>query len=289
MRAALAVSIDLDGEAGLPDAGRGWERRLTSRSERLYGVTRGLPRLLAVLEAAGARATVFVPGATAERHPGAVEAVAAAGHELALHGHAHRRLDGMTAAEQQADLAAGLRAFDDVVGRPPAGYRAPAWELTADTLALLGEGGFLYDSSLMGDDRPYLCSSAGHTLLELPVHWTLDDAPHFAAGGSAAALLGIWREELAIAAAEQRPLTVTLHPEILGRPHRVAVLERLLADAAELGCPASTLEGVARQLGQEPGIRSADSGEEVAGRDLQRAGDPQDGRELWIPPGPLEA
>jgi peptidoglycan/xylan/chitin deacetylase (PgdA/CDA1 family) len=238
---ALAITIDVDGEAGLPEGGRGWEHRLSSRSERVYGVTRGLPRLLAVLADAGAEATVFFPGVTAERHPGAVEAVAAAGHELALHGYSHRRLDAMSAYEQRADLEAGLRAFDAIAGRAPIGYRAPAWELTPVTLELLVEHGFRYDSSLMGDDRPYTVEAAGGPLLELPVHWSLDDAPHFAAGGAPDALLRVLEAELDTAVAEDRLVTFTLHPEILGRPGRAGLLRALLDAAAARGCAVTAL------------------------------------------------
>jgi peptidoglycan/xylan/chitin deacetylase (PgdA/CDA1 family) len=238
---ALAITIDVDGEAGLPDGGRGWEHRLSSRSERVYGVVRGLPRILGVLADANAPATVFFPGVTAERHPGAVAAVAAAGHELALHGHSHRRLDEMSAYQQRADLEAGLRAFDAIAGRTPAGYRAPAWELTPVTLELLVEHGFHYDSSLMGDDRPYMLEAAGGRLLELPIHWSLDDAPHFAAGGTPDALLAVLLAELDAAVAGDRLLTITFHPEILGRPSRVPVLRSLLDAAGARGCPVTAL------------------------------------------------
>ena len=56
------------------------------------------------------------------------------------------------------------------------GYRSPAWELSEHSLALLRDRNFLYDSSLMGDDRPY---ALGNGLVEIPVHWALDDYPYF--------------------------------------------------------------------------------------------------------------
>lgn len=72
-------------------------------------------------------------------------------------------------------------------------------------------------------------------MLELPVHWSLDDAPHFDRGGDPGVLSAIWHAELACAGAERRHLTYTMHPEILGRPHRSCVLERLVAEAAAAG------------------------------------------------------
>lgn len=225
---SLAITIDVDGEAGLPGGGRGYEQRLSSRSEREYGLRRGLDRLLALL--ADAPATFYVPGVTAQAHPGAVRELVAAGHEVGHHGHTHRRPDLLAAAEQRAELARGLATLAEL-GVVPRGYRAPGWELTPATLAALGELGFAYDSSLMADDRPYRLAGG---LVELPVHWTLDDAPHFAAGGDVDGLWRVWARELELAAAESRPLTLTLHPEITGRPHRAELLRRVLELAGEL-------------------------------------------------------
>ena len=65
---AVCITVDVDGEAGLPDGGRGYEHRLSSRSERSYGLLRGLPRVLGVLGEFGVLATFYVPGS----HGGAV-------------------------------------------------------------------------------------------------------------------------------------------------------------------------------------------------------------------------
>jgi peptidoglycan-N-acetylglucosamine deacetylase len=220
----VSITIDVDGEAGLPDGGRAYARRLTSRSERLYGLRRGLPRMLAALSELDVRATFYVPGVVAQRHPDEVRGLLEAGHELGHHGHTHRRPDLLTAPEQRAELEDGLAALGELSGAPVRGYRAPGWELTPATLRALGELGFTHDSSLMADDRPYVVGG----LVELPVHWTLDDAPHFERTTDPEPLLRCWLAELACAAAEDRHITYTLHPEILGRPHRLDVLRRLL-------------------------------------------------------------
>jgi peptidoglycan/xylan/chitin deacetylase (PgdA/CDA1 family) len=232
----VAVTVDVDGEAGLPDGGRGYGQRLSSRSERAYGLRRGLPRILALLAGEGVEATFFIPGVTAERHPDELRPIAAAGHEVGHHGHAHRRLDGMSDAEQRADLEDGVAAIRALTGAAPLGYRAPCWELTPLTLRLLGERDFAYDSSLMGDDRPYRVRAGPRELVELPVHWSLDDAPHFASTTDPSGLAEAWCGELALAAREDRPVTFTLHPDILGRPHRLDVLRRLVDAARALGC-----------------------------------------------------
>jgi peptidoglycan/xylan/chitin deacetylase (PgdA/CDA1 family) len=225
MSAAVSITVDVDGEAGLPDGGAGWEHRLSSRSERLYGLARGLPRVLSVLAEHEVRATFYVPGATAARHPDEVRAVLAAGHELGHHGHTHRRPDTLEPAEQRDEVVTALAVLGELAGGTPTGYRAPGWELTPATLACLAELGFASDSSLMERDDPYRLDAG---LLELPVHWTLDDAPHFAASTDPGPLLRAWIAEVDDAARYGGHRTITLHPEILGRPHRVDVLRRLL-------------------------------------------------------------
>ena len=232
---AVSITIDVDGESGLPDGGRAYERRLTSRSERAYGLRRGLPRVLEALHDAGARATFYVPGIVARRHPDEIRGVLDAGHELAHHGHTHRRPDTLSAREQRTELGEGMEALAALAGGAVRGYRAPGWELTPITLAALGELGFTHDSSLMGDDRPYRIPAGAAELVELPVHWTLDDAPHFEATTDPAGLLAVWEAELESALAERRHVTFTLHPEVLGRPHRIAVLQRLLERIAAAG------------------------------------------------------
>jgi peptidoglycan/xylan/chitin deacetylase (PgdA/CDA1 family) len=246
--AALFVTVDVDGAAGLPGGGAGFEHRLSRWSERTYGVTRGLERILGVLDEFEAVATFYVPGVTAERHASELAELAKGRHEIAHHGHTHRRPGALDARAQRDEVVDGRRALEAVTGRLPRGYRAPAWDLTACTLGVLGECGFAFDSSLMGDDRPYLVEAGGRTLVELPVHWVLDDAPHFAHTTDAAGLLAAWRAELAAAAREERPTTVTCHPEILGRAYRVDVLRRLLDDAAARSIPCRRHGDVAAAL-----------------------------------------
>lgn len=221
---SLSITVDVDGAAGLPDGGAGYAHRLSRVSERSYGLGAGLARILAVLDEFGARATFYVPGVTAERHPDEITALAR--HEIGHHGHTHRFPHTLSAADQRAEISAGLAALGDV-----AGYRAPGWELTSVTLDAIAAAGLTFDSSLMGDDRPYVLSNG---LVELPVHWALDDAPHFEHTTDPAGLLAVWRAELCAARAEERRTTITCHPEILGRAHRVDVLRRVLDAAAGL-------------------------------------------------------
>jgi peptidoglycan/xylan/chitin deacetylase (PgdA/CDA1 family) len=230
---AVCLTFDVDAESGR--IAPGFEQRLSALSESRFGIHRGLPRIFDLLRRKEARGTFYVPGATAERHPDAVRAIVAAGHEVAHHGHDHLQPHQVDAATQRAEIERGLAALDAIDGIRPAGYRSPAWELTPETLDLLLEHGFAYDSSCMGDDRPYLERHDGREILELPVDWSVDDYPYFgwsvAAGGnltSPSDLVDCWLAEFESALADRRVVTYTMHPEVIGRGFRMRALERLL-------------------------------------------------------------
>jgi peptidoglycan-N-acetylglucosamine deacetylase len=235
---AVCLTFDVDAEAPWLAQSPAYARRLSTLSEGRYGVVRALPRILELLERHGVGGTFYVPGATAERHPDGVRAIVAAGHEVGHHGHDHLRSHQIDADAQRAEVEAGLEALASVAGVVPRGYRSPAWELTPETFALLLEHGFAYDSSCMGDDRPYLEELDGQTILELPVHWSLDDWPYYGwsveAGGnllSPSVWLENWLAEFDSAVTERRLVTYTMHPEVIGRGYRLLALDRLIAEA----------------------------------------------------------
>jgi polysaccharide deacetylase family protein (PEP-CTERM system associated) len=113
--------------------------------------------VLDLLDEVGVRATFFVVGVTAERHPQALEHVIARGHEVACHGYEHRRAFQQTPGEFREDVVRCLEVIDRIGGVTPAGYRAPWFSITRDSLwapNILRELGFRYDSSLY--DTPFV-------------------------------------------------------------------------------------------------------------------------------------
>jgi len=113
-------------------------------------------RLLELLAARGARATFFFLGEVAARYPGLARRVAAAGHEIGSHGHGHRHLSQLLWREFRDDVARSLAVLQDELGAPVRGYRAPYFAIKAGVrwpIALLGELGLQYDSSILAIDR----------------------------------------------------------------------------------------------------------------------------------------
>jgi peptidoglycan/xylan/chitin deacetylase (PgdA/CDA1 family) len=233
--AAVTLTFDVDAEAGWLGEAESYRRRLTTLSEGRFGVVRGMPRILQLLRQHGIPATFFVPGYTAEQHPALVPSILEEEHEIGHHGYLHLRSDKVSPDEQRVEIERGLEALGCAGAPVPRGYRSTSWELTPETFALLIEHDFAYDSSCMGDDRPYFEEHEGNRILELPIHWSLDDWPRFGwsidAGGNVAEpgeLLSSWTSEYEAVRGECRHLILTMHPEVIGRAYRLAALEGLI-------------------------------------------------------------
>lgn len=110
-RVAVSLTFDVDAESGLLGDSPDNAGRLSTLSEGRFGVTRGMPRILALLERHGIAATFFVPGYTAAAHPGLVQAIADGGHEIGHHGHIHLRTDKVSPEEQRDEIERGFAAL----------------------------------------------------------------------------------------------------------------------------------------------------------------------------------
>jgi peptidoglycan/xylan/chitin deacetylase (PgdA/CDA1 family) len=236
-----------------------------------YGARVAVPRLLQMLEREGIPATFFIPGHTVESFRGECEAVLAAGHEIAHHSYAHQDPSGQSEHDERADFERALAALD-ALGVRPLGFRSPSADTSAVTLPILEEHGFLYDSSLMADDfRPYrprigdevtatspLVRGREARLWELPMSFELDDWPHFQftfspyrAGLSAPSkVLEIWQGEFDYMDREVDGgvLNVCMHPQVIGRGHRMLMLEAFIAHCRAAGARFATCASVAQAL-----------------------------------------
>ncbi|WP_222710607.1 polysaccharide deacetylase family protein [Quadrisphaera setariae] len=247
-RAAASFTFDLDAESGLLWESSAVAARASVITHQSYGPLVGLPRLLDLLERHRVRSTFFVPGWTAERYPGAVRDVVAAGHEVGHHGYLHEQPSALTAEQEATALDRGLEALEAVAGVRPVGYRAPMWDASWRTASLLAERGFLYDSSLMDADTPYeLAVPAGDgdddgqptssSIVEVPIHWALDDweryayLPDLVGSGlieAPAVARAVWEAELDGLRDAGGCWVLTCHPFLSGRPGRAMELGRLI-------------------------------------------------------------
>ena len=239
---------------------------LLSRGE--FGLV-GAQRLLDLLRAEAAPSTWFIPGHTIQSYPASVAAVRDAGCEIGHHGWTHRVPSTLGREGEEEELVRGIEAIVGLTGRRPGGYRSPAWDLSAHSVELLLRHGFEYDSSLMGHDTlPYqvrqgdqaellepMAFGADTALVELPIHWSLDDFPHFEYVRSDAGIMpghmnaGLvlenwlgdfaWMKRMG----QWGVLTYTFHPHIIGRGHRMLMLERLIRTLRDEGATFVTMQG----------------------------------------------
>ncbi len=247
VQAAATLGFDMDAESVVLTVQPSSASRLSVMSHQAYGPLTAMPRILALLARRGVRATFFCPGFTAERYPDLLRRVRDEGHEIAHHGYLHESVAGMTVSQEASMIDRGLDALERVVGERPLGYRAPMWETTYATAGLLLDRGFLYDSSLMDGEMPYeLAEGVGEgarSLVEIPVHWALDDWEQYAylpdVFGSGLIedpekVFSMWSADLDAIHEDGSCFTLTNHPFISGRPARLRVLDRLVAQMQEL-------------------------------------------------------
>lgn len=229
-----------------------------------------IPRLVALLGKYGAKATFFTPGHTIDSTPQAVMPYVEAGHELAHHGWTHRLPVTLSREEEEEEIIRGNNSIKRVSGKFARGYRSPAWDLSPHSIELLLKHGILYDSSLMGHDydcylarqmdivelKKPLVRGRETRLVEMPISWSLDDFPHFEymrqQNGSvqqglmnANAVLENFVDDFTYMTQVQPDfgiLTYTFHPHVIGRGHRMMMLEKLIKRLAEGGAVFMTME-----------------------------------------------
>jgi len=107
--------------------------------------------LLDLLEAWQTKATFFILGWVAERHPELVREIADRGHEIASHGYRHRLIYTLNKQTFQEFTRRAKKFLEDLIGKPVLGYRATSFSIVKDTLwalEVIKEAGFIYDSSI---------------------------------------------------------------------------------------------------------------------------------------------
>jgi peptidoglycan/xylan/chitin deacetylase (PgdA/CDA1 family) len=235
------LSFDVDAETPILVEGRRHADNAGVMSHQAYGPLVGVPRILDLLQEFRLPATFFVPGVTAERYPDAVEQILAAGHEIGHHSYAHFSPIDQDEAAERSDFERALEALARF-GVEPKGFRCPSWEPQWRTPALVAEYGLAYDSSLMDADTPYLLETSAGDIVELPVHWSLDDWEQYAylprppfksPIESPQKVLDLWVSELDAMRRYGCLFVLTCHPFLSGRPHRVEVLRCLIEHALE--------------------------------------------------------
>ncbi len=207
-----------------------------------YGTRVGYHRIMRVLDAHGAPSTLNACGRAIARSPWIARDAVARGHEVACHGWRWERHAGMAEAAERATIARAVAAIRDAAGTAPLGWHTRSAPSANTRRLLLEHGGFLYDSDAYSDDLPFFVPVEGRRHLVLPYSFDTNDM-HFHQGSqrftTAAhfaeyvidAFDALWME----GAETPRMLSVGLHLRMIGRPGRIAGLERVLRHMRDKG------------------------------------------------------
>ncbi|MEW2103454.1 polysaccharide deacetylase [Streptomyces cellulosae] len=219
-----------------------------SRGE--YGAEVGVPRLLELYRRFGVKSTFFTPGHSVDTFPERCREIADAGHEFGHHGYFHENPTLISRDTEKRLIDLAFKTYKNVLGIRPTGYRSPYWDYSENTLDLIEEFGFDYDTSLMGRDVvPYrprrweinweTGNRAGKAskVLEIPVNWYLDDFPPlgYVTGGQTGmqdsdTIYKRWKDifDYAYDRVPNPVYATCVHPQIIGQPHHMMWYERLV-------------------------------------------------------------
>jgi len=236
-RVAVSLSFDFDSEPVWLGYQKQQSPSYMSRGE--YGARAGMPRILALLDKYKIPATFFVPATSMVLHPEVVDDIKKRPqHEFGFHSYVHENPLELSEKEERDVYDKAMKIFVERVGKRPVGFRSAAWDLTPATIRLVKEMGFLYDSSMMADDRPYELMTEGQAsgVIELPVEWILDDWPYFQVSWASHHVglrnpndvYSVWAGEFDGAYAEGSTFILVMHPQVIGHRYRMQMLERLI-------------------------------------------------------------
>jgi peptidoglycan/xylan/chitin deacetylase (PgdA/CDA1 family) len=253
--------IDVDAVAGWLGT-YGGEDSPDDISRGMFAAEIGVPRLLKLFDQFNIKTSWFIPGHSIETFPEQMKAIAAAGHEIGMHGYSHENPISMTARQEEDVLDKSLDLIMQLCGRRPTGYVAPWWEFSTITNELLLKKGIKYDHSLMHHDfQPYrvrvgdswtkidygkaakewmkpLVRGQETSLIEIPANWYLDDLPPMMFIKKSPNSHGfvnprdieqMWRDQFDWVYREYdyAVFPMTIHPDVSGRPQVLLMHERL--------------------------------------------------------------
>lgn len=231
-RVAVLLSFDVDNETVAWWDG---EPTISDLSRGEYGSRVALRRVIDLLEKHEVPASFFIPALSLHLAPQMADEIKRLPrHEFAVHGWIHERNTRVPADKEREMVINSKKMLEDLTGETPVGYRAPSWNFSAATPDIIKEVGFLYESSMMADDRPYELVINGEPsgIVELPVEWILDDAPLLNPRGNSYAnprqLLEVLKDEFDVAYEEGTMFLMTMHPHYIGHRSRIVVLEELI-------------------------------------------------------------
>ena len=198
-----------------------------------YGSRVGVWRLLKLFEKKKVPLTVYAVAMAAERHPQVIKAMVDAGHEIASHGYRWINYQYVGEETEREHIKKAVAILTQVAGTPPLGWYTG--RTSPNTRRLVAEhGGFLYDADDYNDDLPYWALVEGKPQLIVPYTLDANDMRFAAVQGfnSGDQFFTYLKDSFDVLYAEgeetPRMMSVGLHCRLVGRPGRMAALERFI-------------------------------------------------------------
>ncbi|SDA80264.1 Polysaccharide deacetylase [Pseudomonas sp. NFACC15-1] len=238
-RCAVVLTIDYNDIHGILTQAPEVAGRDKTLSVWRYGTQRGVARLLGLFKELGVCSSWFVPGIVAEENPALIQAIQDDGHEIACAGYRHQDYDALDLVAQIDDVAKGCETLGRLTGKRPLGFRIPAGNGAPGFIGALKDQGIRWSSSWRGDDLPFAHPTAP-AVIEVPLHYELEDEPYFAFNLSPAVppaqsriasyshTLGNLQMDFAGFHRFGLCYVLRLHPEIIATPGRIGVLRELI-------------------------------------------------------------
>jgi len=213
-------------------------RNYGNESNYRYGLTRGGPRVLRLLDKYRVPATFTACALALERAPELAQEIVRQGHEVTSHGYRWAHQFHMNEAQERDYIRQAVASLERSTGRKPRGWLS-RYLLTDNTRRLLCEEGFLYHMDDYGDDEPRWDAVNGQPIVVLPYQVDNNDmkmwsAPAYSPDQWLKYALDNLEWMVAEGEGEVNMMSLGLHLRIIGRPGRVWALEKFLAHASDL-------------------------------------------------------
>lgn len=201
-----------------------------------YGGRVGIWNILEVLDRCRVKATFFICGMTAEKYPESIRAAHGAGHEIAGMTYAFDRVRTASPERERGIVLRTAKVLEDVCGAKIKGWRCPDYRISAQTLDILSEAGFAWDSSMLNDDVPCLFQCSGGRMIELPFTTSTADKTFIAypypMRGGFDGLANVWNSEFDVLYRESeraaRLMVLSIQTWATGRPTPLRTLRQFI-------------------------------------------------------------
>ncbi len=204
-----------------------------SWAHRDYGNRVAVWRVMDVLQKHGVRGTVPLNSAVCQHHPEIIAATQELKWELMGHGITNAvRLNEMPPDQERAAIKEVFATIGEATGKRPRGWLGSGLAETWNTLDYLVDEGCEYICDWVNDDQPYVMDINGRRLVSIPYSWESNDILIKSDKISTDAFELIMRRQFDVlyreGAQSGRVMCIALHPFIIGVPHRIDALDRVL-------------------------------------------------------------